>query len=153
MWRITVIFSLISMVFSQESFDDKDPREIIEKVRIFKLTQELDLTTEQAVKFFPKLNELRKIEQEFQKERMDILKELRDLIKNDASDKEITKVITKFEEAHKKKMVGQIKKMEEIKEVLTPLQQAKYLIFQEEFEREIRDLIKEVRKHRPPPKE
>lgn len=150
MWRMMVSLVLLAIAFSQEVFDEKDPREIIENVRIYRLTQELDLTTEQAAKFFPQLNELRKIEQNFQKERMATLRELKDLVKSNDSTAKITKAIKRYEAVQEQRATAQIKKTEEIKQVLTPLQQAKYLIFQEEFEREIREMIKEVRKHRPP---
>lgn len=149
MKKTAVLFCLIAISFSQP-FNEKDPRAIIEKVRIYRLTQELDLTTEQAVKFFPKLNELQKIEKNFQKEKIEILFELKTLLRDHATDKEILKTVSKYEDAQKKKIEGQVKKLKEIWEILTPAQRAKYLIFQEEFNREIREMIKEIKKHRHP---
>jgi len=146
--KLIIFIFFTAMVFGQP-FDEKDPREIIEKVRIYRLTQELDLTTEQATKFFPRLNELRKIEQVFQKERMDIIFELKKMVKNNVPDNEIAKSISRYETVLEKKAEGQKKIIQEMKEVLTPTQQAKYLIFQEEFEREIRELIREVKKRHP----
>ncbi|MEO0190474.1 MAG: hypothetical protein ABIL70_07640 [candidate division WOR-3 bacterium] len=143
---------LIPLLFAQDEFDEKDPREIIEKVRIYKLTEALDLTTEQATRFFPKLKEMRKSEQEFQKERIKLVKELKALIEANAQESEIIKILNRYSEIHKKRMIDHARELEGLKEVLTPLQQAKFLIFQEEFEREIRNLIREVRKRHPPPK-
>ncbi len=143
---------LIPLLFAENEFDEKDPREIIEKVRIYKLTEALDLTTEQATRFFPKLKEMRKTEQEFQKEKIKLIKELKVLIEEGAPESEIIKILDKYTEIHKKRMIEQAKEIEGLRGVLTPLQQAKFLIFQLEFEREIRDIIREVRRRHPPPK-
>jgi Spy/CpxP family protein refolding chaperone len=151
MWRLFVIGLLGCLVFAQGPPDKDDPREIIEKVRMYRLTQELDLTTEQAVKFFPKLNEIRKSEQKFFEERLEIIKELRELLKDSSADKELTTVIDRFKTIQDERQRVQGKTMDEIREILSPQQQARFLIFQEEFEREIREVIKEVRGHRPPP--
>ena len=152
MWRLVVIGLLGWMVFAQGPPPDKDdPREIIEKVRMYRLTQELDLTTDQAVKFFPKLNEIRKAEQKFFEERMEIIKELKELLKNNASDKELVKTIDRLKASQDEKQKAQAKIMDEMRDILSPQQQARFLVFQEEFEREIREVIKEVREHRPAP--
>lgn len=147
--KTIILFCLIALSFAQ-TFDESDPRAIIEKVRIYRLTQELDLTTEEAMQFFPKLNEIQKIDKEFRKKKTAALHELRNLLENEASDQEILKVITQYRNDYHKKLEDQKKKLDEIRKILTPVQQAKYLIFQETFEREIREMIKAVKKHRQP---
>ncbi|MEO0184222.1 MAG: Spy/CpxP family protein refolding chaperone [candidate division WOR-3 bacterium] len=151
MKRLVFLALPLLMLSAQQPCDEKDPREIIEKVRIYKLTEALDLTDEQVTKFFPRLKEMRKTEQEFHKQRLEILKELKDLIKANAKEQEVVKILDKFQELQKKRMVAQMEEMKDLKSLLTPLQQAKFLIFQEDFEREIRDLIREVRGRRPQP--
>lgn len=148
MKKLVILLGFIAISFSQQ-FDDKDPRAIIEKVKIYRLTQELDLSTEQAVMFFPKLHELQKIEKGFRQEKIRILFELKDLLRNNADDKEILKIVSKYEDIQRKKIEDQIKKIKEMWKILTPVQRAKFLIFQEEFDREIREMIKQVKKHRP----
>ncbi|MGB9719983.1 MAG: Spy/CpxP family protein refolding chaperone [bacterium] len=151
MKKLIFLILPLLMLSAQERCNEKDPREIIEKVRIYKLTEVLDLSDEQVTKFFPHLKEMRKNEQEFHKQRLEILKELKDLIKANAKEQEIAKVLDRFQELQKKRMVAQMEEMKDLKNLLTPLQQAKFLIFQEDFEREIRDLIREVRgRHMPP---
>ena len=145
--RIIILLCLVAISFSQP-FDEDDPRAIIEKVRIYLITKELDLTSEQAVQFFPKLNELQKIEKEFRKKRADMLIELNKLLEHEAANQKILEVIREYENVHNKKIENQKMELKEMKKILSPMQQAKYLIFQEKFEREIRSLIKEVKKHR-----
>jgi len=145
MKKLAILLVLICLSFAQ-NFDAKDPRVIIEEVRIYRLTKELDLTSEQAIKFFPKLHELRKIEKSFQEERMDLLFELTNLLRNKASNQEILKVIKQYQTAHIKKIEQEVENLKEMEKILTPVQQAKYLIFEERFAREIREIIKEVKK-------
>lgn len=148
MKSIMLFFTLTTILFAQP-FEEKDPRAIIEKVRIYRLTQELDLSTEQAIKFFPILNEFEKIERTFNEEKIRIIDELRLQLRNEVVDNEINKTLKKFEEAHRRKLENQIEKMKEMFELLTTKQKAKFLIFREDFNREIREMIKEVRKHHP----
>jgi Spy/CpxP family protein refolding chaperone len=143
-----VLSILVTISFGQES-EPQDPRAIIEKVRIYRLTRELDLTTEQAVELFPKLNELQKIDKEFRVQEQEIIDNLRGLLDSDALDKEILKSLGRYEDIFRERLERQINKMKEIRKVLTPNQQARYIIFQDEFEHEIREMIREVKKLRP----
>ncbi len=153
MKKLILLFVPVLLLVAQEPYDKKDPREIIEKVRIYKLTEALDLTEEQTTKFFPHLKEMRKTEQEFQKQRLELIQKLRDLLKNNTPEQEIVNVLNKFQEIHKKRITAQMKEIEDLRQILTPVQQAKFMIFQEDFEREIRELIREVRKGRNKPPE
>ena len=145
---LVIICTLFVISFAQEQ-ETNDPRAIIEQIRIYRLTKELDLTTKQAYEFFPKLNELQKIDQEFRAEQQAILEELRVLIQNDSREKEILNSLSRYESIFRDRVERQISKLREIRDMLTPNQQAKYLLFQDEFEREIRQLIKQVRKRNP----
>lgn len=146
MKKIIIFLGLIVFCFSQE-LDEKDPRVIIEKVKIWRITQELDLTTEQAEKFFPRLHEFNKIEREFHDEKMHILTELANLLEQNASEEEITQVINRYDDVYRKKSENEIQKLEEMWQVLTPVQRAKYVIFEEKFTKEIRDMIREIKRH------
>jgi hypothetical protein len=145
---LLVLLLTVAVTHAQES-EAQDPRAIIEKVRIYRLTSELDLTTEQAVELFPKLNELQKIEREFRDQQMKIIEHLREQVGTSAPDTEIIKSLSRYEGIFKERLERQLKKMREIKKMLTPSQQARYIIFQDEFEREIREMIREVKKLRP----
>lgn len=147
-----MILSLpLLLIFAQGRPEEKDPREIIEKVRIYKLTEELDLSEEQITKFFPRLKEMRKNEQEFHKQRGEIIQELKEILKAKVDEQKIVKLLNKLQELQKKRIESQLREMEEIRQILTPEQQARFIIFQEEFEREIRDMIREIRGRRQPP--
>jgi Spy/CpxP family protein refolding chaperone len=149
MKKILILLGLAIVCFAQP-FDDQDPRAIIEKVKIYRLTQELDLTSEQAVVFFPKLNELQKIEREFGEGKKEIIDELKKLVADNAPEEKILEQVAKYEKLHKDKLTKQMNKIKELWKILTPLQRAKFLIFQEEFNKEIREMIKKIKKQREP---
>ncbi|MBN2620348.1 hypothetical protein JXB22_04580 [candidate division WOR-3 bacterium] len=127
---------------------DDDPRTIIENVRIYRMTKELDLSSEQAIEFFPKLKELQKVEQQFTEEKNRILNELRGHISRGSADQEILSLLDEFESAHCRRLENLVTKTKEMFEILTPTQRAKFLVFQDDFNREIRELIKKVKQHR-----
>jgi hypothetical protein len=149
MRKILLLSGIIMFCFAQP-FNNDDPRAIIEKVKIYRLTQELDLTTEQAVVFFPKLNELQKIERDFNTGKIRIINQLKTMLQNNASEQELLEEIAEFEKINKERLTKRMSKIKEMWKILTPIQRAKYLIFEEEFNNEIREMIKKVKKQREP---
>ena len=149
MQRYLVVLMLLFAISLAQNSEKHDPRAIIEKVRIYRLTKELDLSTEQAIEFFPKLNELQKVDREFRSKQQQLLEELKILINDSAPEGEIIEVLTKYEDAFKNRLERQVIKIQELRKMLTPNQQARYLIFQDEFEREIKRMIQEVRRLHP----
>lgn len=146
--KIIISLLLFVVLVIAQNFDAKDPRVIIEEVRIYRLTQELDLTSEQATRLFPKLHELRKAERDVRKERIHLLSQLRNLLRGDASNQKIQEVIKQYQATHIKRLEQEVENLKEMEKILTPKQQAKFLIFEEEFRREIIDMIKLIRKMR-----
>lgn len=131
----------------------RDPREIIEKLRIYRLAEALDLTEEQAAAFFPKLRDLRQIDADFHRDRMKLIEKMKRTATESGAGEGLLDLVKEYENLHVQRSQARARKMGEMRKVLTPLQQVKYLIFEDDFEREIRELIDEVRKHRPPPKQ
>lgn len=141
------LLTFLVLLFAQ-NFDAKDPRAIIEEVRIWRITQELDLTSDQATRLFPKLHEFRKVESDFRKQRVQLLSEMRNLLHRGASNQELQKVIEQYQAVHIKKIEQEVRSLKEMEKILTPVQQAKFLIFEDEFTREILDMIKHIKKMR-----
>lgn len=144
--RTLIIVATSALIFGNLVLAaDDDPAQLIEKVRIYTLTKELDLTTEQAIEFFPKLSEFQKIEKDFNEEKAEILNELKDLLKSGADDKKINAVLERYEQSLRRKLEDQISKTKEMWSMLTVAQRAKFLIFQDEFNRKIREIIKQIK--------
>ncbi len=147
MKTLIVLVILCAVCFAQGP-NHHDPRVIIERVKIYRLTQELDLTTEQAQMFFPKLHELEKIEEDFHEQKLEMLDALKMLVIEEGKEDEIITIVDEFEDAQQKKMKQQMSKLHDMWMVLTPVQRAKFLIFEDEFHREIRDMIKDIKERR-----
>ena len=146
MKRFLVVLTILFAISFAQNNEKHDPRVIIENVRIYRLTKELDLTTEQTIEFFPKLNELQKVDREFRSKQQQIMGELRILVQDSAPDIEIIETLTRYEDVFKDRVERQVMKRQELRKMLTPNQQARYLIFQDEFEREIKRMIQEVKR-------
>lgn len=149
MKRFLVVLTILLAISFAQNNEKHDPRAIIENIRIYRLTKELDLTTEQAIEFFPKLNELQKVDREFRSKQQQILRELRILVQDSAHDIEIIEILTRYEDVFKDRLERQVMKRQELRKMLTPNQQARYFIFQDEFEREIKRMIQEVKRLHP----
>ncbi len=120
----------------------QDPKEMVETIRIYKMTEELNLTQDQSTKFFPKLKELRLAKEEFRETRLKIADEMEQYLKDpDKFTKEI-KVLVGALEANEQKLrdiENRVKK--EIGNILTPEQQAKFLLFQMQFNKQMREMV------------
>lgn len=145
MWRILILVPL-GLSLAQPS-EKREPKELIETLRIWRLTEELKLSEEQASKLFPKLRAMREAKREFRRERMEILKSMKKELK---SEKPREKVLKEKIESLKRGEKGFREKeeglREEISRILTIEQQARLLVFQEKFDKEIRTLIRKVKR-------
>ncbi|MEO0225437.1 MAG: hypothetical protein ABIL05_00640, partial [candidate division WOR-3 bacterium] len=90
------------------------------------------------------------LEQEFFKKRMEKFNELRELLHSDKiSDEKLRIKIEEFERMRDDFQKRQTVLRKEMESILTIEQRARFLVFQADFERKIRDIIERVRKQRP----
>ena len=144
---------------SSPAFRDEEPppppekreeiRKRIELIRMWKLTEELDLTEETGAKLFPILHKYDEKRMELHKERRNTMNELRKALKDEAtSDEAIQEVMNKLDKNTLTASDLTRQQREELKGILSPRQQAKFVLFQREFHREIRKIISEARERR-----
>ncbi len=117
----------------------------MEMMTIWKLTDHLDLTEDQAEKFFPRMREHRKNIQAIQKEELEYFKSFAQKIKKgeEISEIEMKKIMSRLESLEEKKLKGRLKFVKESGDILTPNQQAKLLMFEGKLKQDIRDKIRE----------
>jgi hypothetical protein len=119
----------------------------IELIRMWKLTEELNLNEETGKKLFPILEKYDRKRIEWMEKRRKIMRSLRNSLKE--GDKEgIRLAIKKWGDNEKVIRDIKIRRLEEIKGVLTVEQLAKYILFEERFEREIRRIIFNAKRRR-----
>jgi Spy/CpxP family protein refolding chaperone len=128
---------------------EQDPRAVIEKIKVEYLIRELELTPEQAAEFSSRLGELRDIEAGFRHEQSIITGELSELLDSGGADREIKKLLEHYEDIMRERMRLYMKEMRALRQMLTPAQQARFLISRERFESEIREMIREAKQLRP----
>jgi Spy/CpxP family protein refolding chaperone len=125
---------------------------MIETMRIWRMTEALDLTEEQVSKFFPRLKDLEKIREGHQRERHSILREINNLLENgEVGERDLKERIAALESEERRFVEERERLRTELRSILTIEQQARFLVFQEEFERELREMIREARRREPSP--
>ncbi len=160
MKRIILIMGMCAMlgagVYAQEQAEPARPenpegiskmREMIKTVRIWKMTEELQLTEEQCYKIFPMMAKAEDEKKELKKKNKEIIDELRTIIgKKDANQKQIKDTIERL-----KKNTEEIRKKKEqtrdsIEKELTPEQQARYILFISDFHKKMTDMATHAKK-------
>ncbi len=128
----------------------KKPRRAqIEMLRIWKMTEELDLSEKQAEKFFPKLrNEDKKIK-ELENQRQKIYRELNEDVKKGEMDaKDLDKTIDNLTEIQTNIIQKHAKFIREMDEILSTEQQAKLIIFRHKFRERMVGMMRDVQRNR-----
>ncbi len=125
---------------------EKRVREKIQMLRMWKLTEELDLTEKEAAELFPIFGKYDKKRARLHRQRRKLLEELRDLIQEGAPSARINEVIRRLEDNYRALSRMREEEWEEVKRVLTPDQQARYILFHERFARDMWRMIQKKHK-------
>jgi len=128
-----------------------NPPQNMDAIRIWKLTEVLELTEEQTITFLPLVQiherKLRAAQHEIQK----LTKQGYQLMKqDDLSQQDVNKLIKRY--AAKQETIFQIKEefIKSLPQYLTPKQQLLYLGFEARFRKELRTYMKDRRGYRNP---
>lgn len=122
--------------FDEFGADMAERRAKMETLRIYKMTEFLELTPEQSVKFFPKLKQYEDTIRKKQHKQMELIREIDQNTQNTDSTysetdvKKYLRILAQIEKeiiAEKEIFIG------ELGSILTPYQQLKYLIFENRF--------------------
>ena len=120
----------------------------MEMMMVWKLTEDLKLTPEQADKFFPRMRAHRENMAIIDKDIRETVKDIRKKVDrgDNISDKEFDVVYGKVTELEMEKINEKIRFMDEMKGILNNAQRVKLAIFKERFTREIQERIKNQRR-------
>ena len=135
-------------------FDAPPTREQMEKVRnrietlrMWKLTKALDLDEKTSAQIFPLLNRYDKKRAEIENAMRDNMRELRESLRG-KREGQLKNILDRLEQNHRSMQSIKDAEWEELKGILSVEQQAKFIIFQLEFDREIKKIIEETRERR-----
>ncbi|UCB53423.1 MAG: periplasmic heavy metal sensor [Candidatus Zixiibacteriota bacterium] len=124
----------------------KKIRENIETLRMYKLLEALDLTSEQSAEFLPALKEFQDSKRKFHEDRRAFLKELEDALESEENDeKKLEQTLTALESTREEFQAEFTEFLEKARTMLTLQQRARLQLFEERFERRLRDSIRQMR--------
>ena len=150
-WSFVVLFCSLFFatgnLLSQEIGEEREKvKERISMIRMWKMMEVLDLSREQSEQLIPVLVGLEERRKELFQDRGRTMKELRNTVKGENPDVDVLKGLMGRLQKNHEDLEGLYKEeMRAVSEVLDLTQQARYLIFKENFERELRDIIRNVR--------
>jgi hypothetical protein len=124
-------------------------RQKMEAIRIVRLTEALKLDEKTAAKFIPIITSLDQQRRTLLMENQQLLQEMRALVHEQAPDEgKLRAAIGKIERKVREIASLREKEFEAVKSNLTVTQQAQYLLFHQEFQREMRGMVEGARGRR-----
>ena len=159
MKTLKIIVILISLSLTSEAFSqpfhggpafDGPRREQIRKrintIKIWKMTEELNLSEQQSEKFFPIYNTFESKRKETEDQRLDLLRKLDDLtLEENPSEAEIYKLIDQLENIDQQMVNNRVEFKNKLKEILTTRQIGRLFVFEIKFQRQIQNIIRDVK--------
>ena len=128
--------------------DDRRPSERIEHFKKVRLIEMLDLKEEQSVRFFARLNEHDNAKRDLTKEKMDVLDKIERLVRNDAEGKEFEKLFPEVAVVNDRMVQEDHKFFNGLSDVLSAEQRGKFLLFERQFEKELREAMRDIQRRR-----
>jgi len=122
-------------------------RQRVEAMRMWRLTKALDLDEKTSARLFPLLNKYDKRRFESERALREGIRELREALR-DKREERLKALLAKLEKGHEEIMRTNDAERADLKKVLTLEQQARFILFQQEFDMEMRRMIEEAREKR-----
>ena len=158
MKKIQLLFYLsffpASCVLGQQMGPPPEPpmnREVgrqLEQIKIWQMTKDMDLPANKAEKFFPLYNEYDSQLRNIGTERRQAVRVLDSLLRCASGDSELKKQIHQILSLDAQLSQEHEKFMQSMEGVLSPLEVAKYIVFEQKFDREIRQRIRMIMQQR-----
>jgi Spy/CpxP family protein refolding chaperone len=141
-WGVT----LVAQPPEPPPLPDRDqPARRMELMAIWKLTEDLQLTEQQAEQFFPRLREHREALNQIEKERREVMRKMLEKVERgeEVTEEEFAASLQTFQVLAQKKLDLQIQFLAGTKDMLTPAQRVKLAVFQERFKQDIQRRLRE----------
>ena len=157
MWKRVGLVILIAgiLIFSVEALLAQPPmdsvrkermRERIETLRLWKMIEFLDLSSEQSDEFLPLLHEFQKAQKELEMVKRQLFKELEEELElKEPDEKNLQQILLGLEENKAELERERRKFLTSSKKALTAVQEAKLILFEHKFEKQLRDTIRKFR--------
>ena len=124
------------------------PMERLESYKKIRMIEALSLDEETGLKLVGRYNRHREIVKGLEDERAKVIDKLELQIQSNAGDSDLQKSFNEFFEIEKKINDSRKKYLDELKEIFTNKQIAQYMIFERNFMKDLRKVVKDVQKER-----
>lgn len=124
------------------------PMERLESYKKVRMLETLKLEEETGLKLMSRYDKHRQTIRTLEEERRQVIDKLEAKVNAGASDSEFQKSFSELLDIEKKILESRTKYISDLKEILTAKQLAEYLIFERNFARDIRDIMRENQKER-----
>jgi Spy/CpxP family protein refolding chaperone len=145
---IALLFSGATALAQGWHGPEKRPFERIERFKEVRLIETLDLKEEQAVRFFTRMKDFEKRRHELQKAKGEALDKIEQAIKEGADDKTLEKLFPDVPAADIRIGEERTKFFNGLSDILTVQQRGRLMLFERDFERDLRDAIRETQNRR-----
>ena len=145
---ISILLAAVVMVPAGKDAiaDDGKPADMIHAYRVWKLTEAMDLSEETMPVFFSRLKDLEDKEAELVREEQEGVREISDLLRQgDASEAELEHAFEKHEAARANLMDEVRNLRREALSLLDARQRCQYVVFEQRFRAELRDMMERAR--------
>ena len=132
----------------QRPMDGPRP-ERLEKFRKMRLIEILKLSEEDAVRFFAKHSAHEDAQRDLLKSRNNALDEIEKIIRDKGDSEKIEKLSDEIEGVDQKMFAERTRFHDDIQKLLTPEQYGKFLVFERNFGRQVKDALQEMHQGRP----
>lgn len=120
---------------------DKKPKDMLGTIKVVRAIDVLNLNDAQSAKFISLSRKSEVLRKEHREKRKEKLEELDRLVKTNASADELQKVIKELEQLEEDFKAGTKGLRDEINTILTLEQQARLILFEKEFQREMQGFL------------
>lgn len=155
--RMSVLFSSIVLMIASISVGQDQPppppwrgpgAERIAQFKKIRLMETLKMNEETSIRFFIRYNKHNEEIQKIESNRNAYIDQLQELVRSNAADADIEKIINDINLIDEKLVEQRLKFLKELKEILTVKQIAEYITFERNFNQNLRELMREAAKDR-----
>jgi len=124
----------------------------LDRFRKMRLIEVLKLSEDDAVRFFAKQSAHEQNVQELMKSRNEAIDEVDSIIRNQDDGKKIAPLADRLMDIDRKLFEERQRFQNDVRQLLTPEQFGKFLVFERNFGRQVRDALEEIHQSRPSPR-
>jgi hypothetical protein len=145
-----IVVGLTFIVSAQDQRPPEPPMapHKVEQYKKMRLIEEMHLDEETSIRFFTRYNKQMNEIKEIQRRRNAIIKQLKELTQANAQSNEIESAVRSYVKLDAQIADVRAKFIEGLKDIFSPKQIAEYLVFEQKFNQNLREVIRDMTRER-----